>query len=86
LLLAFYRLLPVPVILNLFQDLFQNHLGLMDSGPAAGMTKRECHFEDVTLNVFQNRFQDQSRFRNLLLAAYCLLPVFSCLLILAAGA
>jgi hypothetical protein len=27
------------VILNLFQDLSQAHLGLMDSGSAAGMTE-----------------------------------------------
>jgi hypothetical protein len=36
------------VILNLFQDLFQawfqGHIGLMDSGSAAGMTKRVCIF------------------------------------------
>jgi hypothetical protein len=28
------------VILHVFQDLFQSHIGLMDSGSAAGMTER----------------------------------------------
>jgi hypothetical protein len=45
------NVIPGYVILNLFQDLFQNrfqnHIGLMDSGSAAGMTmrvtKKKCH-------------------------------------------
>ena len=40
LLLASYSCHPEDVILNLFQDLFQDHIGFMDSGSAAGMTDR----------------------------------------------
>jgi hypothetical protein len=54
---------PDPVvILNLFQDLFQHRsqdrIGLIDSGPAAGMTKRgglpDLKPKIVILNLFQD--------------------------------
>ncbi|PSO43084.1 hypothetical protein BRC19_02490 [Candidatus Saccharibacteria bacterium QS_5_54_17] len=49
------------VILNLFQDLFLTHIGLIDSGSGSGMTKRvrkkKYPPEPVILNLFQDLLQ-----------------------------
>jgi hypothetical protein len=42
-----------------FQDPFQDHLGLIDSGSVAGMTKKvtkKVTKKTVILNLFQDRF------------------------------
>jgi hypothetical protein len=48
----------------MFQDRFQDHIGLMDSGSAAGMTKRvaekKCHPELVSESISELDFKTDS--------------------------
>jgi hypothetical protein len=75
----------VEVIRGRFQNRFQVHIGLIDSGSAVGMTKRgskECHPELVSGSYRPNGFRLGGRndkaglhFSRLLLTSCCLLPI-----------